>query len=486
MGASGFGSSYILLLINEGIYSFSAVIVSIVLGRFLGASELGLFAMVTAYMVLYLEICSLGVDITLVREYSKKTISIRTLMKTIYLMRLPLTFFGAGLYVVTLYFLKVNGYLISICAAVLLLRSAKLLINALFFSKKRVSEIVASDVLFSVSYLVFFFFSIFVLENGVAGVFVAQLIALAGSFVFSIRLLHKSGILREQLASDQYNCEQRDCEQYNCEDDSLRKVFNQVKWFSVNPILGTVQGKLSFYVLSIVSVPVNIGLVSVGEMFKSILFRLFNGIFSKLLLPSFGEVHKSKAEIDELFYKSNTFFAVASLIMVVLALPLIKPFILWAYGREYAGSVLLARLFVLEGMLFTLSLSETTIIKLYREDLSARISILGFVICLPVTLFFYHFFELKGLVFASFLITLVRLLYGTGLCSSILKIKLLDTYIPQLAGIYFLIALYLFCEVGLISMVMVDLAMVIGALLVFLRTPGIFMNMCRMYGQEEV
>jgi O-antigen/teichoic acid export membrane protein len=459
MANKGFAGSYFLLLINEGVYSLSVVIVSIVLGRFLGANALGLFAMITAYMVLYLEVCSLGVDITLIREYSKKAISTKTLLKTIYLMRLPLTVISILLFALTLYFLKIDARLILICAAVLLLRSSKLLINALFFSKKCIGEIVAGDIIFSVCYLGFFLVAVFTLEKGVTGVFVSQLLALGVSLAFSVWLLKKSEILKNHPAS---------------EDGTLIKVFHQAKWFSINPILGTIQGKISFYLLSVVSMPVNIGLLSVGEVFKSILFRVFNSIFSKLLLPSFGEIHKSEKQIKSLFFKTNTFFAIASLIMVILALPLVQPVILLTYGREYLNSVLLAQLFILEGMLFTLSLSETTIIKLYREDLSARISMLGFVLTLPMTLIFYYYFDLKGLVFASFIITLIRLLYGTFLCSNILGIRIFDTYVPQISSIYFLIAFYLFCEFKLVPLVIIDMAIIVSFSLMFVKRPLIF------------
>ncbi len=462
MADKGFTRSYLLLLVNEGAYSVTAIVVSIVLGRFLGAGELGLFAMLTAYMVLFLAVCNLGVDITLIREYSKGTISNKNLFETICFMRLPLTILGMLLYLVTLYFLKVDSYLLLMCLAVLLLRSSKLLLNALFFSKKCIREIVASDIVFSFLYLIGFFFAVFRLKMGVPGVFASQIFALAISLILSGWLLIKSGILKSAKIH---------------KESSLRDVFHQVKWFSINPILGTIQGKLSFYVLSVVSVPINMGLLAVGELFKSILFRLFNSIFSKILLPTFGEIHKDKNEIKTLFFRMNVVFAIASIIMTILILPLIKPFVLLAYGKEYLGSVLLAQIFILEGMLFTLSLSETTVIKLYREDLSARISIIGFLICLPITVIFYYCFALKGLAFASFIITLGRLIYGTWLCSGILGISLLDTYIPQISGIYLMTALYLFSELQLVPLVIVELAIILSFVITCFRRP-LFLNLC--------
>lgn len=446
-------SSYLTLLLKQTFVGLATIIVSIILGRYMGPEVLGKYTMLFSYIVLFTVFSSLGVDITTIRELSKNNISLPTFLRIASLVRIPLLIGAVIFFIITLISLRVEMTLVLVASAILVGRSLKQLIDTLFYSKRLMVAVAAPDIVYSVIFLAGTLAVAFWAQASITGVLFFQTAGIYLALIISCILFKKNLHFYNQRITQK----------------PLKEIIKHAKWFSVHPILSSIQDRLSIFFFSFVTTTHNLGLLAVGDIIKRIVVSGFVKLFADSLLPFFSERHSNRADVKRLFLMTNISFILSSFIIFMLAGPFLKKILILTFGEEYQDAVLFAYLFLLESMLFVISLGETTITKMEREDAVAKVSIGGFLLAAPLALILYNIYELKGIVLASFLVTNFRLLIGTLYCSKILEVKITKTYIPYASAVYTISALLFFNRINLLSIISVEVLMLASAAFILMK-----------------
>ncbi len=322
------------LLFSDILTKALSFFLTILIARYLGVSDFGVYGFVLAFVGLFAFLPDFGLSTLLNREVAYDKDQAKKYLENFIVVKLII-----GLFTFLIIAVIINSIdkpvnvvnLVYLGVVFILLDSYALFFRAVFraFEKMEYEGIVR--IVRNICLLSLGIFAIY--QNlGIFGIIVAFVLSTALELILSLYLITK------YFTKFTINLDSKFC--FNC--------LKSASFFLISSVLMTLYFKIDITMLSILADDQKVGLYNSAYYFV-ILMNIIPSVFLPSIFPIFSKKHEDLSYIKKLYTRALAILVLVSVVMTLILLIFSKDIITLFYGNEYSSAVESFRILVVAG-----------------------------------------------------------------------------------------------------------------------------------------